>query len=640
MSTKRVHKPVAPPSYERDVAPLLDRYCATCHNGAARSAGIAFDGGDLDRTAHDRRLGQRIANVLRLGDMPPPEEPQPSSSELETLNAWLDTNLVDRDHNRARNVVRRLNRAEYNNTLRDLLGLDLHLADDFPADDVGHGFDNNGEVLATSPVLFEMLLDAAEKAIAGAFAEPRLRSKILNPAADQIPRHFRKYTPPVRAFREKDRAIPRIAAPDPELQRSQYIYDVLRAFADRAFRRPATHEELMRLVAVVDANEKNGASLDAAIQTALSAVLVSPQFLFRLEAPSDRPVSSASETRGIDNFVLASRLSYLLWSSMPDEALLALAAAGKLHESETLRSQTMRMLIDPKSRVLAENFGDQWLQTRALRGVVPDPGRFPGLDESLRSAMIEETRLFFRSIQNEDRSILEFLDGQYTFVNERLARHYGNAGVHGPEFRRVSLEGTPRGGVLTHASVLAVTSMPTRTSPVKRGRWILDNILGAAPAPPPSGVEALRESTADTSALSVRGRIERHAIDPACAGCHRRMDPLGFGLENFDAIGRWRTLDEGHPVDSTGTLPNGQAFDGPRAMRKALLARPDVFARCLAEKLLTYALGRGLDRSDRRAVDEIVERVRIERYRFSALVLALVESDPFQGREVEEAIAQ
>jgi hypothetical protein len=288
------------------------------------------------------------------------------------------------------------------------------------------------------------------------------------------------------------------------------------------------------------------------------------------------------------------------------------------------------MLADPRAQALSANFTEQWLQIRRLDGLAPDPKLFPGFDESLRSAMIRETQLFCRAIQEEDRSILEFLDADDTFVNERLAQHYGIAGVRGDDFRRVSLAGTPRAGVLTQASILAATSNPNRTSPVKRGKWILENILGSPPAPPPSGVEALKEGGGGGSAQTIRERMERHRSDPNCASCHGRMDPLGFALENFDAIGAWRTDDDGHAIDASGRLPAGREFRGPGGLRDVLRTRRDAFARCLAEKMLTYATGRGLDRSDRRAVDRIVARLARDGYRFSALVLAVVESQPFR----------
>jgi Protein of unknown function (DUF1592)/Protein of unknown function (DUF1588)/Protein of unknown function (DUF1587)/Protein of unknown function (DUF1585)/Protein of unknown function (DUF1595)/Planctomycete cytochrome C len=627
---RRTLSPNVPPDFQKAVAPLLDRYCMECHDRAAARGGVVLEAMKGSKAQDDRPLWERVADALRSGDMPPDGEPAPTAGELETLNSWLDVVLVDQDQSRRPAAPRRLNRAEYNNTIRDLVGLDLRPADEFPNDDLGHGFDNNGDVLTTSPILFDMLMDAADEVTSRAFATPEIRTRIMNPEPDRVPRDFRQYTPPVRAFREKDRAIPRLPVEDPELIRAQRIYDILRAFADRAFRRPATHAELMKLLGIVDSAEKDGDPLEAAIQTALRAILVSPHFLFRFEPPRDARQSAASAETDVDDFALASRLSYFLWSSMPDDELLALAAQRELRDPATLEKQVRRMLADPNSRALDENFGDQWLQTRALKTISPDARRFPNFDEALRAAMISETRLFFASIHQEDRSVLDFLEGDYTFLNGRLARHYGVAGVDGAAFRRVSLAGTERGGVLTQAGILAITSHATRTSPVKRGRWILENILGSSPAPPPSGVEALDETGAGGSHVTLRARMERHARAPACAGCHRRMDPLGFGLENFDAIGGWRTEDDGRPIEAAGALPGRRAFHGPAQLRATFAARREVFARCLAEKMATYAVGRGIERADRRDVDEIVRRLRQNQYRFSALVLAIVESAPFQ----------
>ncbi len=359
-------------------------------------------------------------------------------------------------------------------------------------------------------------------------------------------------------------------------------------------------------------------------ELALRAVLASPQFLFRLEQQSDPAPAPTGD------FDLASRLSYFLWSSLPDDELFQLAARGALRRADVLRAQARRMLADRRAQAFAADFAEQWLQTRRLAELAPDPKLFPDFDESLRSAMIRETRLFCRSIQEEDRSVLDFIDAPDTFVNERLARHYGLGGVSGDAFRRVSLAGTRRRGILTQASILTVTSNPTRTSPVKRGKWVLENILGIAPAPPPSGVEALKEDGSAGVAHTLRDRLEQHRSDLNCASCHGRMDPLGFALEGFDAVGVWRTHEGRQVIDDSGRLPGGRAFRGPDGLRSLLRARRDAFVRCLADKMLTYALGRGLDRSDRRAVDRIVNRLAADDDRFSALVLAIIENRPFR----------
>ncbi len=560
--------------------------------------------------------------------MPPEGEPRPAPAEHAILDAWLDATLGMSPPAARRLALRRLNRAEYNNTIRDLIGLDLHPADDFPADDVGYGFDNIGDVLATPPSLIEQYLNAAERVIDQAFRDPTARACIMSPPPDALPLAMRAYTPPARSPRGDKVLRTQPPAPDPELARQQGVYKILCSFADRAFRRPVTHDETTRLLAIVMAAENDGEPPESAIRLALQAALVSPHFLFHVE--DDRERARPRTTPQDTDFGLASRLSYFLWSSMPDEELLRLAAQARLRRGDVLRAQTLRMLADRKSRALAVNFASQWLQTRRLREFTPDPTLFPDFDESLRVAMLRETELFCLSIQAEDRSALDFLDSADTFVNERLARHYGISGVVGSEFRRVSLIGTYRGGVVTQASVLAVTSNPTRTSPVKRGQWILDNLLGAPPAPPPSGVEALKEGPNGGPPGTLRQRLERHRADAACAGCHARMDPLGFALENFDALGRFRTHDGGQPVDASGKLPDQPAFNGPAGLREALWSRRQAFIRRLSEKMLIYALGRGLEQADRGAVDQIAAWLARGDYRFSALILAVVASEPFR----------
>ncbi len=624
--------PLPAPSYPRDIAPLLEHYCLKCHDSPGAEGGLALDVlGDEVAGKPNRPLLLRVADVLRSETMPPEAEPRPDPEERRTLDAWLDATIDVDDPPRGRVAFRRLNRNEYNNTIRDLIGLDLHPADEFPADDIGYGFDNIGDVLATSPILVEMHLDAAESAIAAAFRTPEIRERIMNPPANTVPLAFRRYKPPVRSPRGDKTLRVSNAVEDPELKRQQRIYDILRGFADRAYRRPATHDELMRLFELVLSAEKDGEEAEAAIRRGLQAVLSSPHFLFRAEQGYGHDGSLAPLPE--NDFPLAARLSYFLWSSMPDDELYRLAIQGTLRRRVNLEAQVARMLHDPRGRALSDNFGAQWLQTRKLLAFVPDPALFPEFDESLRSAMLEETRLFCASICDEDRSVLEFLDADYTFVNERLARHYGIPGVVGDAFRRVSLAATSRGGILTQATILASTSNPTRTSPVKRGKWILENILGTPPPPPPSGVEALKENSNAGSSGTLRERMERHRTDPACASCHRRMDPLGFSLENFDAIGGWRTHDGKLPIDPSGSLPGGHSLQGPAELRAALRARRDAFARCLAEKMLTYALGRGLGRADRRSVDRIVDRLSGDGYRFSALILAIVESPAFQSPE-------
>jgi hypothetical protein len=376
-----------------------------------------------------------------------------------------------------------------------------------------------------------------------------------------------------------------------------------------------------------------GDSFEEGIGLAIEAMLVSPQFLFRLERNAQAASPEASHR--ITGHELASRLSYFLWSSMPDEELLRCADRGSLRQSEVLAAQVRRMLKDPKSRALVEEFGGQWLQFRALESVKPDRERFPDFEEYLRMSMRMETEMFFESIVREDRSILDFIDGKYTFLNERLAQLYKIPGIAGSEFRRVDLSANPqRGGVLTQASVLTVSSYATRTSPVLRGKWILENILNTPPPPPPPDVPILDEAAVGTS-VSLRQQLEKHRTNATCASCHARMDPLGFGLENFDAIGAWRAEDGKLPIDASGSLPDGRSFQGPDGLKQILKADRAAFAGCLTEKLLTYALGRGLERYDRPVVKAIATRVAASQYRFSNLVLEIVNSLPFQMQRAD-----
>jgi mono/diheme cytochrome c family protein len=612
------------PVFARDVAPVLAKHCLACHSGETAEGGVALDRfGDDGSAAGAGPLWGRVAARLRAGTMPPAGRGRPTPEEADALDAWLDTVLPDDAPGGV--TLRRLNRAEYNNTVRDLTGLDLRPADDFPADDTGHGFDNNADVQSLPPVLLERYLAAAERVVDAAYRSETARERLLNPPPDDVvPPAERAFTAPVREDARKRLVLSAadVPAPDPGEEELRRAYDVIRAFADRAFRRPATHEEITRLLRFVEQAQRNGEGPERGLRLALEAVLVSPHFLFRVE-PGGRP---------INQYELATRLSYFLWSSPPDEELFRLAAQGTLRRGNTLAAQVRRMLRDPRSRALAEKFAGQWLQTRGLADLTPDPARFPGFDEPLRSAMVRETELFFDHVVRADRSVLDFLDGDYTFVNERLARHYRLPGVTGDGFRRVALAGTPRGGVLTQAGVLAVTSNPNRTSPVKRGRWVLDNLLGAPPPAPPPGADNLKDGHLGGPAETLRQRLERHRADPACAVCHAGMDPLGLALENFDAVGAWRDQDGGVPIDASGALPGGESFAGPAGLRAALTARRDAFARCLAEKLLTYALGRGLNRSDRRAAAEAARTAARHEYRFSALVLAVVHSEPFQAR--------
>ena len=406
--------------------------------------------------------------------------------------------------------------------------------------------------------------------------------------------------------------------------------EILSTLARRAYRRPITDTDLDLLLPFYEEGRAEG-GFDRGVQRALERLLVSPEFLFRIERdPAD--VAPGAPYR-VGDLELASRLSFFLWSSIPDDELLGHAVDGTLSDPAVLEAQVQRMLADGRSRALVDNFAEQWLYLRDVEAKEPDPGFFPGFDENLRQAFQRETELFIDSVLREDRSVSDLLTADYSFLNERLARHYGIPHVYGSHFRRVSLDGTARRGLLGQGGILTLTSYATRTSPVLRGKWILENLLASPPPPPPPDIPALAERTDDGAALSMRAAMERHRANPACASCHAQMDPLGFALENFDAVGRWRTRSESKDaIDASGVLPDGTSFEGPEGMRDALLREPQRFVATVTEKLLTYALGRNVESYDMPAVRAIVRETERSDYRFSSIVLGIVRSTPFQMR--------
>jgi len=412
--------------------------------------------------------------------------------------------------------------------------------------------------------------------------------------------------------------------------------DILGALARRAYRRPITNADLGPLLDLYKAGRKDG-SFEAGIEMAVRGILVSPGFLFRIER--DPPKIAPGAVYRISDIELASRLSFFLWSSIPDDALLNAAEQGRLKDPAVLEQQVRRLLADPRSNALVQNFAGQWLYLRNLQSVLPDPSEFPDFDENLRQAMQQETELFFASMLREDRSVLDLLNADYTFVNERLARHYQIPNVFGNGFRRVTLDNEGRRGLLGQASILTVTSYATRTSPTLRGKWLLENILGTPPPPPPDNVPSLKEDT-QSKAMSMRQRMEQHRANVVCASCHARMDPMGFALENFDAIGRLRTRNsDGSPVDASGVFPDGSKFEGPAGLRHVLLEQPGQFVGNLTERLLTYALGRGTEYYDAPVTRAITREAARNGYRWSSLILGIVESTPFQMRSMSGANA-
>ena len=599
------------PTFAQSVAPFLENHCVVCHSGDEAEGGVDLaQYEDSANVQSDAEFWDRVVRVLKDRQMPPEDEPQPSADEIAQALAGIEHELTSFGcgvgRRPGRITVRRLNRAEYNNTIRDLLGIDFRPADDFPSDDVGNGFDNMGDVLTLSPILLEKYLLAAEQIVDKVFADETALKRIF------------------------------VHEPNDDVDILTATRRNVRQFATRAFRRPVTDDELGRILSVMIRAYENGFSTEDIRKTGLQAVLASPHFLFRVEddTHAEDDDKDPEGVRKLNAYEIASRLSYFLWSSMPDERLFELADTNELRKESVLVEQVRRMLADPKAAALVDNFAGQWLQLRDLQNLTPDTGKFTEFDDELRTAMRTETELFFASVIREDRSLLDFLTANYTFVDERLAHHYGIDGVHGEQFQRVRLDNHRR-GLLTQASILLLTSNPRRTSPVKRGKWILDNILGEPPSPPPANVEELDEDADEIGTL--RQRMEQHRSNEACAICHRKMDALGFGLENFDAIGAWRDKDGEFPIDASGTLPGNIEFDGPSELMMILAEQKrEEFCRCLTKKMLTYALGRGLGPHDRCAVNQIIDRVADNEYRFSSLVTGIVLSEPFLLREVAQ----
>jgi len=606
----------------RDQAqPILQRYCYGCHGDGASEAGRAFDTFASDEALlADRQLWWAVLKNVRAGIMPPAGEERPNDAERRRLFEWIEFDALDidpRNPDPGRVTLRRLNRTEYRNTIRDLTGVEFDTWDSFPADDTGYGFDNVGDVLSISPLLMEKYLQAAET-ITGA-AVP-----------DRVPRP--KDTSQLTKYRRIFTAGP---PPEEAEARDKYAREILASFARRAYRRPVDEPTIDRLADIAKSTyQAPNQTFEAGIIGAITAVLASPRFLFRVEAAVESP---DDEFPLIDEHSLASRLSYFLWSTMPDDELIGLADRGELRAN--LPATVQRMIEDERSEEFVKNFAGQWLRSRDVERFETD------LDFShdLGRAMSRETEACFEYIMREDRGVLELIDGNYTFLNERLADHYGIEGVRGRQMRRVELpEDSPRGGVLTQATLLVVTSNPQRTSPVKRGLFILDNILGTPPPPAPPNVPRLEEAAAAIKdhKPTIREIQEQHRADPLCHSCHARMDPLGLALENFDELGRWREREHEEPIDPSGELLTGEKFKDVRGLKKILKNERRLdFYRCLAEKLLTYALGRGLDYHDEYTVDNIVEKLDQQDGKFSVLLTGVINSAPFQRQRRAENAA-
>ena len=784
---------------------LLDRHCITCHNERTRTANLTLDVLDLSRVGDNAATWEHVARRLRAGAMPPAGRPRPDAGAVSAFVSWLETELDQAALDRpdpGRSAIHRLNRAEYANAIRDLLGLDIDVNALLPADEEHHGFDNIAEVLSVSPTLIERYLAAARRISQLAVGDPRLRPVAATypvhggldqegTVSDDLPfgsrggvairHHFpvdgeyivrislrkqeygyvrglgrphrmdvrvdgerigdftvgREWEPGARppmgyagkfediydsrSFPEweayalhadegleartavtagsrlvgvsfhRHAALPEGILPLP-VDRSAYSHaqdemqdgnpavsevqiigpynpgeasglpsrdrlfvcepegetagaeercarSILSTLVRRAYRRPATAADVATLLPFYRDGRAEG-TFDAGIQAAVERVLVDPEFLFRIEA--DPPDVAPGAPYRISELELASRLSFFLWSSIPDDELLDLAAAGALSEPAVLDRQIRRMLADPRSSALVDNFAGQWLQLRKLRNAAPDTATYTAFDENLRDAMWRETQLFLEHELREDRPIVNALRADYTFVNERLARHYEIPDVYGVHFRRVSWPDDARGGLLGHASILTITSYANRTSPVVRGVWLLENFLGTPPAPAPPDVPSLPSARGNGAPRSVRERLEQHRTNAVCASCHSTIDPLGFALEEYDAIGRRRItngggtpFDTGIPIDASGTLIDGTEIHGLAGLRDVILSREDRFVETVAEKLLTYALGRTLEHADMPVVRRISRQAEPGELTWSQLISAVAKSTPFLMRRSE-----
>lgn len=743
--------------FTTEVQPLLKKFCYDCHGAATAEADLSLEKfASAQSILEGRKHWLKAIDRIEKKEMPPKESEQINDADRTKVLDFLKeaVNAIDcgKTADPGRVTIRRLNRFEYQNTIRDWIGLTYKPAADFPGDDVGYGFDNIGDVMSLPPILMEKYLTAAEliakKAIVTEGLDPPVKLEILastfqkpagandqdggivvlatngtlkheielpsegtyeisviaaqtqggnepakmkvslpgigekefqvragrnrsgefkqelkaNAGKQAIEISFLNdfYDPDAKDERKRDRNLivhrlkisgPKefkateipdthkrlvIVRPGKDLNDYEAAKKVCTNLIRNGFRRPPRGDEVERLIRIVQLAQDQGENFETGVQYALQAVLISPHFLFRMEV--DPP---AGEVRTLSDHELAARLSYFLWSSTPDAELSKLADEGKLREPEVLRAQVKRLLGDEKSRALVDNFAAQWLQLRLLSRMKPDQKAYPQFSDALLADMRRETEMLFEFVMSENRPILELLTADYTFINHRLAELYGVENISGDQFRKVSLTDSPRRGILMQGSILTVTSNPTRTSPVKRGKWVLDNLLNMPPPAAPPDVPLLADDDGKQLTGTLRQRMEQHRTNPSCATCHQKMDPLGFALENFDGIGKWRKQDGGADIDASGELPSGEKFKGARELIDLLVrSKKDEFHRCVCEKLLTYALGRGLEYYDQCAIDGIMKKVAADEGKFHSLILAIVESDPFQKRAASKKEAQ
>ena len=590
-----------------DAQATLKKYCLGCHQGKKPSGGLSLARVATPKSLQDEsRAWMRMIARVRDGDMPPTQAPALPMPLREKFVDWADqtlrTTACADGISPGPGPIRRLNRNEYAATIRDLLNIHINAGHALPADGAGgEGFDNAAETLFLSPIHAEKYLEAAKTALEYGSKDTRSRTRFM------------------------------IAEPGENTTPQQAARKILEAFLPRAFRRPAATEEVDRYVVLFELAQKRGDGFDDSILFALQGVLISPHFLFRVEDPNPNP-----EPRLVGDYELATRLSYFLWGSMPDQTLFDLAAANKLREPDTLKEQVTRMLKDPRTLEFAEHFVEQWLGTRELgRDVKPDAKLFPEYyDAEVQSAIRYEPILFFQELLTGDLSLLNLLDSKFTILTNKLARHYGYqiTGLR-QQPRKVDLpENSRHGGLMGMAATSALASYPHRTSPVLRGKWVLEAILGTPPPPPPPNVPQLEEGHGGALPTTVRERLTLHRQNPTCATCHSKIDPLGFALENYDVLGRWRSEEGGKPIDSKGELPDGKTFDGPDQLKTILMERKQLFIRNLTSKVLAYALGRGLILEDYCTVDRVVEELAKGDYRAHTLIREIVLSIPFRYR--------
>ncbi|TWT76936.1 hypothetical protein Pla123a_23610 [Posidoniimonas polymericola] len=744
------------------VLPFVQQNCIDCHSEGYAESGVMLDHVvGVGQVLGDRHTWGRVLKQVRAGAMPPngceevsDEDRAAFVGQLESLLTYVDpTKPVDP----GRVTARRLNKDEYDNTIRDLFGLDLGLANSFPDDDAGYGFDNNGDVLTVSPLHLEKYLAAAEELTARLFisssrgfhdwipwehlqvdgqpkeekrgllitpgatvsttivatspgvyrikcvllkrdlpegkssaavrlscggqelgvytisedadgerqlvgdqitlqagrhpilveyAVPKLRESSTQSAADLEPLKLngmelhRERDPSPDAWPPAARALLFDRPAEGDSPRGA-VERIVRSVLPRCWRRAVSEDEVQSYAGYAVERIEGGATFEQAVATMVQAALVSPNFLFRVDLAPPQPAGQEGEqeTAQVDSASLASRLSYFLWRSTPDDELLDAAGAAKLDSEADLVSQINRMLDDPRSSRFIESFFGQWLGLRKLESLPIDRKVFRSVDSKLKEDMQTETLMLAESIVREDQSVLKLITANYTFVNRSLAKLYGIEGVRGDSFQRVPLTGQPRRGLLTHASVLTLTSYPNRTSPPRRGAWVLENLLGDEPPAPPADVPDLAETQANSPDLPLRDQLELHRTDATCASCHRVMDAVGFGLENYNAIGQWRDKDKGQPIDAAGDLPTGESFSNALELISILESRDEAFAECVTRKMLTFALGRGLEYYDRIAVEGIVESIKADNYQFSQLVREVVLSRPFRQRRIESPAA-